>query len=797
MANKYLRASGSGLWNDNNAWSTTSSAGAANTTKPVAADAVIVDGGSNAAFALDVQNQACTSIVFTGYTGTFTMNFNLTTTSTVTLVAGMTFTPGTATWNMGCATVTCTTGGKHFGNLNFSVGGTLTLADTLNVDSILSFGNVVVVIATSDINCYGISGTSGGIALAGVGRTLNLKGGTWNCASACIISLNVTITNSVTIGNVWFGLSGGGSVLTTTGSTLTFTGTFTFYGGFTLTDTGASTNWAGATITNYVAAVSGTITLSQDTTITNISASTNSNGITLASHNLTVTGNLSAALNGFITGQTITWTGATSGATWSAASGAYIASNLTITGSVTISGNVYYKTGIINTSAATITWNTGAIFNVAGSCTLTDSNANTPNWAGGSIAGYITGTLTLSQITTVQNLSSLINANLTLASNDIIVTKNLTTTGAAGIIGSQTVSMTGSTIGSTWQGGTVGWGMGCNLILIGGSNTITLGSSPNFGLISGKSLTYTSGNIVTTGSTLGLGNLAVTLNTNGIIWNNIDMFTAGSLPITLLSAFTCTGSFTVRMTTTFSGSYLVTVGSISQGAFTLTLSANMTCTGTYTNTGASIINGAYTLSIGGNLNLAYALSGAASITLTAGSTWSASSSSCTLSNALTIAGNTTISGAVYYNNANLYWTSGTVTSVGNSITFVISCTLHGSSGMTFGTVIIPYNVTVTTDGSWTVAVLNMYYLSSLWMASTSTLTVSTSMRLEYCIIRAVTIASPINLTYNGNVLNNVSAFTTFNDVNATIILYIWNATALVRATNISSINQPGKILVLD
>lgn len=734
---------------------------------------------------------ACAILNCTGCTGTLTMTtFSMTTTGAVTLVAGMIFNCGTATWNMGCATVTCTTGGKHFYNLNFNSNGTLTLADTCNVDGVLSW-SATVAIATSDINCYGLSGNGVSAFFTGAGRTVNLKGGTWTGTSASApMQVNVTITGSVTINtNALYGTG----TLTSSGATLTFSATFNVYSSMTLTD--STSNWAAATISNYTGTGSSpTLTLSQATTITNLSIAT-PGVFTLATNNLTITGNIATTGTAAVAGQTITMTGASGTATWSMGGAGYIASNLTITGAVTISGNVYYKTGTINTSAATITWSS-ATFNVAGSCTLTDTNSGTPNWAGGTINGSATGTLTLGQTTTVLNLTvTTVSQSLTISSNNIIVAGNLTTITNATITGTQTITMTGASGTATWTGGSLNYGLGCNLVFLGGGNTITLGTFINVGYVTGKSVTYTSGNIVTTGSTLYIGNVSVTLNTAGMTWNNISSSNVTTTSPILSSALTCSGVFTISNNVTFSGSYIVTVGFITQGAFTLTLSANMTCTGNYTNTGTSIINGAFTLSIGGNLTLAFALSGTATINLTGG-TWTASTSVCTLSNALNFGGNVAITGTVYYNNANLYWTSGTVTSVGNSITFVISCTLHGSSGMTFGTVIIPYNVTVTTDGNLTISTLNMYYLSVLTITTGSTLTVSTAMRLEYCTVQSST-STPFTLTYNGLPANNSSAFTTFNYCNATILLYIWQATALTGTSNINNINVPSNVIAID
>jgi len=768
MATKYVRGAGSGLWNDNTAWSTTSSAGAANTTKAVAADAAILDAGSPATVEVDTVNQACLSIVCTGFTGTLLFtSFNLTTTSTVTLVAAMTLTPGTATWSMS-GTTTITGASKHFYNVNFG-GGTLTLANTLEVDNVLSWSSSTA-IATSDINCYGLSGNGVSAFFTGAGRTINLKGGTWTgTSSSAPMQVNVTITGSVTMAtNALYGLNGTSPVLNSSGATLTFTGTFCAYYAFTLTD--STTNWSTATLSTFngnAASVGSTITLSQTTTILNLTIFGTSGNITLTTNDLIITGNLTTTSTGYVAaGRTITMTGASGTATWSMGGAGYIGSNLTITGAVTISGNVYYRTGTINTSAATITW--AGTFNVSGSCTLTDNNAGTPNWALGSMNFTVSVTLTLSQTTTILNLSNLSANTMTLAFNDFVVKGNLTF--VAGIIGTRTITLTGESGTATITGNATS-NTGINIVLLAGANTITFSGSSNYN----GSITYTSGIIITTGSTIFIGS-TVTLNTDGIVWNNITRQGGGGTT-TLGSALTCTGLFTFSNTQIFSGNYLVTAGSISQAAITMTLSASITCTGTYTNTGASIINGAFTLSVGG-LNIPYNVTGTTAISLAG--TWTGAG---TLSKALTIAGDVVITGTVYYGGSTLIRTAGTIT--GGTLTFNAPCAINGS--VTIDSEVAAYNADLTANASMTVGSLTLYYLSSLTMPAGSVLTVTTFLKIDNATLQSDTPSTPFTLTYNGTILNHQSAFATMIDVVATTTLYIWNAQELTRTTNIINI----------
>jgi len=728
MATKYVIGSSSGLWNSNTSWSTTSSAGANNTTKAVAGDAVILDAGSPAVVEIDVSNQACTSIVCTGFTGTLLFtSYNLTTTGTVTLVAGMTLTPGTATWNIGGASPTFTSAGKHFNNVNLNGSGTVTLTNVLDVDGVFYWATSMA-IGTSNVNCYGLNGNGGNAFLTGTGRTINLLGGTWNHGNAAApMQVNLTITGTVTIGDVLYGLNGTAPTLNSSGATLSFTGTFRLYYNAVLTD--STSNWATASVSSYGPGTTGTLTLSQTTTILNLSALT-TGIITLASNGLIVTGNLSTTGTGSIAGQTITMTGVSGTATWSMGGTGYIGSNLTITGAVTISGNVYYRTGTINTSAATITWGTGAVFNLSASCTLTDNNADTPNWAMGSVNLWNTGSiLTLSQVTTVLNLSNGPALSQGLAGNNVIVNGDVNFVAGGGCSGVVTIIMTGASGTATLLTNS-SYSITANLTFLAGANTITLGANLAFAV---RTLTYTSGNIVTTGCTLRIGGGAVTINTDGIVWDNVTQAGTAAV-VTLGSAFTCTGLVTLGVSygIQFLGAQLVTLGSVTiPNLSTLTLTANAVITGSLTTTGAAVINGLFTVSVGGDLALNANLSGTTLLTLDGTGTWSGAGS---LNKALTIntTGTISISGTVYYGAATLTWTAGTISASGSILQINANCVIVGSVGLTLGTILFNYNTTCTIDGNMTVDGLTMLAQSQITIPAGSSLTVATNLFLDSC-----------------------------------------------------------------
>ena len=130
MATKYLIAGGTGNWSSDTNWSTTSG-GANDTTKPVDGDAVICDAASTAITLTVDTSSACTSIVFTGFVGTFAGSAALQVKGNITAVAGMTWTnTSTVTVANTSGTATITSAGKTMGPLTMNgAGGTVTFAD--------------------------------------------------------------------------------------------------------------------------------------------------------------------------------------------------------------------------------------------------------------------------------------------------------------------------------------------------------------------------------------------------------------------------------------------------------------------------------------------------------------------------------------------------------------------------------------------------------------------------------------------------------------------------------------------
>lgn len=554
MATKYAVNAG-GNWDTNATWSTVSAKDASrvgDSTKPVAGDIAIIDDYSGSVTINGAA--ACAVVDCTGHTGTLTMNANMTTTGNVTLPDGVggAFTPNTQTWSMGCNGSALKSNGKSFYNLTFNVNGTITLVDACNVTNTLNT-TCVAVISTSDITCKNLTITTIS-TITGAGRTITMNNGTWTGGTTGYIGTNLTITGtSVVTGTCGYRtgtLNATGATLTTTGSTLNISTGCTF--------TDATNNWV-----NINCSASSTLNLSQETTITGNLSVASGQTFTLAGNNIIVGGNLTNNGTGVITGKTITMTGATGTATWSSGGGA-INSNLIFLGganTITVSGNVYYGVGTLRYTSGTMVL-TGSTLNILSSCTFTDA---TNTWV--NINGRATSTLTLSQATTISgNLTvDVANQTLTIATNDITIGGNLTTTSGAGISGTtRTITMTGVSGTATWSGAATSSPIGCTLVFLGGANTITVSGNV---WKSAASIVYTSGTLVTTGSTLNVvGSFTFTDATNN--WYNLNCSTTGT--ITLSQPTTFLNDLTVAATRT------LTIGGV-QG---LTINGNITVAST-------------------------------------------------------------------------------------------------------------------------------------------------------------------------------------------------------------------------
>lgn len=478
MATKYFMTGSSSNWSDDTNWSTTASSGPNNTTHAVAGDAVLLDAGSPACI-IDTAS-ATASIVCTGYTNTLTLNADLTCTSTVTFVAGMTIagTAGTLICNAGGGT-TLTSGGKVLtGGLTLKTSGnfTYTLSGAWACNGLLTYDvtNVMTFSGGSVSSAGGITFGGVGASLQAIGTTTTLTGGTWS-------------------------FSGGG-------------------------------NWNGPLVLAGNITVSGTVGC--PTTLT------------YSSGTITTTGSsLSIIASATVSTSAVTWDTVLS----SAASGK----------TVTLSNN-------LNAATLTINGVGGCEFAGAGVANFTDATIG----GGGLVC---TTTVNVSGTTTI-------SANLTGAAG--LNSASLVLNSGTGINSTLTLNGTG-----TWSGsGAVNTNTGLVKINCPG-NTLTITYTGNFI----GALTYVAGTVVTTGNTFTLGNGTCTLDTAGMVWDNITKG-LGTNTVILNSLLTVAGTLTLNDgDVTWAGSAGFTTAALTHTALTATHTYTFKHGNTYTITGAMTI----------------------------------------------------------------------------------------------------------------------------------------------------------------------------------------------------------------
>ena len=272
---------------------------------------------------------------------------------------------------------------------------------------------------------------------------------------------------------------------------------------------GSSTNWNATGPTNWSATSGG---------VGNASVPGSADDVTFDGAG---TGNTAAVVSATITVLSFTVTGG-------------YTSTITHNAVLTVAGNVTLNTSytIAGSSAMTI----------SATSTITSGGKTWPNamtWSGANTK-TISGNLTVSGLLTVSSLTTL---NQT-GTDTLILAGGLTNSSGA-ISGTARIKLTGG----TWTGGASS-AISNNLDFAG---NITLGTNVSFGGVS-CTLTYISGTITTTSSTLTLAGIS-TLNTNGITFNNITV--GASIFCTINSLLTATGNFTINAAVSpqFAGAY--------------------------------------------------------------------------------------------------------------------------------------------------------------------------------------------------------------------------------------------------
>ena len=201
---------------------------------------------------------------------------------------------------------------------------------------------------------------------------------------------------------------------------------------------------------------------------------------------------------------------------------------ITTSNSVIVSGSITLGAGMGTSSDGT-----GAMICLA-TGTLTSNGIICP-WSVTLRGTSQTFTLADAWSTTSSLTTSGAVTAVTLNGNTFTAAGNVNLTTAATVSGTTTIIITGGQWKST------GGGILNNSVTINGNVTV-VGTVPWGG--SGKVLTYTSGTVTTTGSTLSVQS-SCTLNTAGIVWDGAFLGQTGAYTMTLNSLFTCTGTMQI------------------------------------------------------------------------------------------------------------------------------------------------------------------------------------------------------------------------------------------------------------
>jgi len=568
MASRYLVTGGATTaWSDTSNWSATDG-GASGAAAPTASDDVFINSNSgNAPIALT--SGVCLTFAVSGtYTGTISGSGSFTLSGSCTLITGINFT-ATSTFNFN-ATATITTAGKTLGALTLQTNSTTyTFADDCNVSgTYLNSGNNLVLLGQT-IYVGGNFTWSNGTTTSSTTKFVLNGTTTWSGAGACSndveIAGNVTFAAATLIYRTGTLKYTSGTVITT-GNTLSITGSCTFD-----TDRGGTQiDWnnvsvAGVTITNNsILNVGGTLTITSSIGIINGS-------------DVYIKGDFTQTTNTG-TGSSLFLFNGTGSQLWTGTSTFQVRQNVTIdkpSGTLTLSANICFAAitfihlngtvdAATNSNTITIPVSGAVTFNTStttlNNISLTNSGSNILLLSDLNLGGTLTNASNAQQI----------NGNYTVN----LKSYSYTTAGALTSTSSPQSRINFNVNGGTWTHASTGV-LNLDTTI---SADITISGTVYYAT---RTLTYSSGVVTTTGSTIVLSS-SPTLTTNGITWNNI---TSTATTITLGSNLNYSTSGTLTLpnnTFTFAGNFDVTGGTLTNSALTVNRTYTFRISRTYT-----------------------------------------------------------------------------------------------------------------------------------------------------------------------------------------------------------------------
>ena len=382
-------------------------------------------------------------------------------------------------------------------------------------------------------------------------RTVSNTGGNWNATTAWVGGVvpiaGDTVDFTATSGNLTINVATAtlaGIDFTNYVGTITFNAAINTNGIVNLGTGGYTQAGASGLVINGTTTISGTAiwsrtltftgtsityTLGSNLTITGAIFLSGTTASTFNGNTLNIGGNLTVTTTATISGTTAFVFNGTG--TWSHSAAGAIRNNVTINtaGTLTIGTNIYYNTGTLTYTAGSVT-TTGSTLNIADSATL-DTNGIT--WNNITLSGASKTFTLLSNLTIIGTLTLSGTGNNVFSGSIINLSGNLTLTNTGLYSGTSSLLYNGT---GTWNHtGTGYFGLDFTINTTG---TLTLGTNIYYGGVTGKTLKWISGTVISTGNTLSLLGSAtatstnVNLDTSGIIFNNITA-TSGTYSTTV------------------------------------------------------------------------------------------------------------------------------------------------------------------------------------------------------------------------------------------------------------------------
>ena len=743
MANRYFVGGGTGNWNSTTNWSDTDG-GASGFSVPINGDNVFLTAASGANTLTINVTSDCTSINCTGFIGTLAGSAILQVRGNLTLGAGMT-NSYTGIFSV-IAASTINSNGIDINTISTIQSVTYTLASNIkitgtwftNTGSGPTISGAFNIEVTGTWNC---NQTSGAVNFTG-GATVSLTGNsTWtgySIAGIVLIGADVTI-NSTTTTITGFISLGNNSKITYTAGTMTVTSSTLLFRG-----TGIVMNTSGMTWNNITCSISGSaITLLSNLNISSVFTMSVASSISGAFNVNTTSLSIAQTLSGTST-LVFNSTG-----TWSGSGAVTMNTNINTAGTLTISGSVTYATGTLTYTAGTVV-TTGSTLNITLTCTLV---TNGINWNNVTFAGTAQ-TFTLSNNFTVNGSLVFLggsSSTITINGNNIYANGNITMS-ITSVLGTTKLIIAGTCTYASSSTGVMRLNVDINT-----ASTVTFTGTFRYGNNTLKYITASS--VTTTGSTLTLS-LVPTLDTNGIVWNNISTGITTGSNLTLTSDLTCSGDFTNS-----SQFYMVGANLIVGGSFT-----NASGSILYASTSSIILNGTGTLSCNATANY------------------------IALNLTINTSGTITLGAILAYRTGTFTYTAGTV-NVGTCVFSLDAATTLNTAGINWHDITISGSTTITNNSSLSITAVLAYALGSVvtfagthgW--TTATFDIQTSSNVNHILKAGLTYTITTNFISIATTNSNKDTIKSNSAGVQAILTLNYGATQTVGFTNATDIDS--------